>query len=165
MKTLNSIVLSFALSMSILVSGACSAQDAKAESNIKVYSFVWEEIMTNGKLDTFNETYFTKDVIFHASPENIVGIDAARDYYANYLTGFSDVEFIVNDVFAQGDKLVKHWTFKGKHTGDFFGIEATGNTVSLVGVTLVRMEKGKIAEETDFFDNLEFSQQLGLIPR
>ena len=35
----------------------------------------------------------------------------------------------------------------------------------LDGVTLVRMENGKIAEERDFFDNLEFSQQLGLIPR
>ena len=65
--------------------------------------------------------------------------------------------------FGQGNKLVKHWNFKGKHTGTFFGIPATGKDVEVVAVTLVRMQDGKIAEETDFVDNLEFMQQLGLI--
>jgi hypothetical protein len=37
--------------------------------------------------------------------------------------------------------------------------------VNIDGVTLVRKDSGKIAEERDFFDNLEFMQQLGLIPR
>ena len=61
--------------------------------------------------------------------------------------------------------LVEHWNFKGTHTGDFFGIPATGKNVDIDGVTLVRMKGGKIAEERDSFDNLEFSQQIGLIPR
>ena len=61
--------------------------------------------------------------------------------------------------------LVEHWNSKGTHTGNFFGIPATGKNVDIDGVTLVRMKGGKIAEERDFFDNLEFSQQLGLIPR
>ena len=64
-----------------------------------------------------------------------------------------------------GNKLVKHWNFKGTHTGRFFGIPATNKKVDIDGVTLVRMENGKIAEERDFLDNLEFMQQLGLIPR
>ena len=42
--------------------------------------------------------------------------------------------------------LVKHWNFAGTHSGVFFGIPATGKKVSLDGVTLVRMSKGKIAE-------------------
>ena len=113
----------------------------------------------------FNDTNFTTNVVIHASPKNAVGIDSAKAFYANYLTGFSNIQFIQNDVFGQDDKLVKHWTFKGTHTGAFFGIPATGKTVSLEGTTLIRMENGKIAEEQDFFDNLEFSQQLGLIPR
>jgi steroid delta-isomerase-like uncharacterized protein len=101
----------------------------------------------------------------HASPADVVGIDSARAYYANYLTGFSDVAFTIKDIFGMGNKLVKHWNFKGTHTGVFFGIPATNKKVDIDGVTLVRMEDGKIAEEKDFLDNLEFMQQLGLIPR
>jgi predicted ester cyclase len=92
-------------------------------------------------------------------------IDSARAYYTNYLTGFSDVTFTIKDVFGMGNKLVKHLNFKGTHTGLFFGIPATNKKVDIDGVTLVRMDHGKIAEKQDFLDNLEFIQQLGLIPR
>ena len=134
------------------------------EDNIKVYSLVWDEIVNKGKLDMFNENYFTKDVVMHASPSDIIGIDSARAYYANFITGFSDIQFTIVDIFGQGDKLVKHWNFKGTHTGDFFGIPATGNSVNIDGTTLVRMSNGKIAEERDFMDNLDFLTQLGQIP-
>jgi uncharacterized protein len=126
---------------------------------------VWDEIMNKGKLNMFNDSNFAPNVVMHVSPEDVVGIDSARAYYANFLTGFSNIQFIINDVFGQDNKLVKHWTFKGTHTGNFFGIPATGKPISLEGTTLVRMEGGKIAGEQDFFDNLEFMQQLGLIPR
>ena len=134
-------------------------------ANIKMYTHVWDEIINNRKLDMFNDSNFTKRVVMHASPSDVVGIDSARAYYANYLTGFSDISFTIKDVFGMGNKLVKHWNFKGTHTGIFFGIPATNKKVDIDGVTLVRMESGKIAEERDFFDNLEFMQQLGLIPR
>lgn len=134
-------------------------------ANIKMYSHVWDEIINKGKLELFNDSNFTKNVVMHASPADVVGIDSARAYYANYLTGFSDITFTVKDVFGMENKLVKHWNFKGTHTGVFFGIPATNKKVDIDGVTLVRMEDGKIAEERDFLDNLEFMQQLGLIPR
>ena len=134
-------------------------------ANIKMYSHVWDEIINKRRLDMFNDSNFTKDVVMHASPKDVVGIDSARAYYANYLTGFSDITFTIKDVFGMGNKLVKYWNFKGTHTGMFFGIPATGKKVDIDGVTLVRMENGKIAEERDFFDNLDFLQQLGLIPR
>ena len=134
-------------------------------ANIKMYSHVWDEIINKGKLELFNDSNFTKNVVMHASPADVVGIDSARAYYANYLTGFSDITFTVKDVFGMENKLVKHWNFKGTHTGMFFGIPATNKKVDIDGVTLVRMEDGKIAEERDFLDNLEFMQQLGLIPR
>ena len=134
-------------------------------TNIKMYSHVWDEIINKRKLEMFNDSNFTSNVVMHASPADVVGIDSARAYYANYLTGFSDVTFTIKDVFGMGNKLVKHWNFKGTHTGIFFGIPATNKKVDIDGVTLVRMENGKIAEERDFLDNLEFMQQLGLIPR
>ncbi len=134
------------------------------EANIKAYSHVWDEIMNKGKLDMFNDSNFTKDVVMHASPADIVGIDSSRAYYGNFLTGFSNITFTIKDIFGQGEKLVKHWNFKGTHTGVFFGIPPTGKAVSLDGVTLVRMDNGKIAEERDFFDNMDFMTQLGLVP-
>jgi steroid delta-isomerase-like uncharacterized protein len=130
-----------------------------------MYTNVWDEIINKRMLDKFNDSNFTTNVVMHASPTDVIGIDSARAYYANYLTGFSDITFSIKEVFGMGNKLVKHWNFKGTHTGAFFGIPATGKKVDIDGVTLVRMESGKIAEERDFLDNLEFMQQLGLIPR
>jgi len=136
----------------------------QVEENIKKYSQVWDEILNKGKLDMFNESNFTTNAVLHISPKNVVGIDNLKEYYANFLTGFSNIEFTIKDIFGQGDKLVKYWNFKGTHTGVFFGIPPTGNDVSLEGTTLVRIEDGKIAEERDFYDNLPFLQQLGVMP-
>jgi steroid delta-isomerase-like uncharacterized protein len=157
--------LSVVFCAALLFAGCASHshQDA-VEANIKMYTHVWDEIINKGKLEMFNESNFTKDVVMHASPTDVVGIDNARAYYANYLTGFSNISFTIKDVFGQGDKLVKYWNFKGTHTGEFFGIPATGKTVSIDGTTLVRMANGKIAEERDFYDNLDFMTQLGLAP-
>lgn len=141
-----------------------SEKEDHVEANIKMYKHVWDEIINKGKLELFNDSNFTKDVVMHVMPTDIVGIDTARGYYSNYLTGFSNIVFTIKDVFGQGEKLVKHWNFSGTHTGVFFGIPATGKKVSLDGVTLVRMSNGKIAEERDFFDNYDFFTQLGLIP-
>ena len=78
----------------------------------------------------------------------------------NYLNGFSNIEFTIIDAFGQGDKIVKHWNFKGVHTGVFFGIPATGNKLDLSGTTLVEMKNGKIAKEQDFFDMQSMISQL-----
>jgi steroid delta-isomerase-like uncharacterized protein len=165
-------LLSLTLLISTLIACNNPTKEASKETtvdsvaaNIKMYTNVWDDIINKGMLDKFNDSNFTKDVVMHARPTNVVGIDSARAYYANYLTGFSDVSFTIKDVFGMGNKLVKHWNFKGTHTGTFFGIPATNKKVDIDGVTLVRMENGKIAEERDFLDNLEFMQQLGLIPR
>lgn len=131
--------------------------------NIKMYTHTWDEIINHRKLDLFNDTNFTKDVVMHTNPDR-VGIDSARSFYANYLTGFSNIVFTIKDVFGQGNKLVKYWNFSGDNTGVFFGMPATGKHVNIDGVTLVRMQNGKIAEERDFLDNLDLMTQLGQIP-
>ncbi len=134
------------------------------EANVKAYTHVWDEIVNKGNLNMFNDSNFTKDVVMYSKPTDVVGIDSMRAYCANFLTGFSDIQFTIKDVFGQGEKLVKHWNFKGVHTGIFFGIPPTGKAVSLDGTTLVQMSNGKIAAERDFYDNMDFMTQLGLIP-
>ena len=141
---------------------ALETTQQQLEANLQMYERVWDDIVNKKQIDQINEEHFDNQVIMVTSPENIVGIDGFKAYYNNYLTGFSEVTFTILDAFGQGDKIVKHWRFQGKHTGEFFGIPPTGNTVNVEGVTLVKMKDGKIAQEQDFFDNLVFYQQLGL---
>jgi hypothetical protein len=134
----------------------------KLQANLASYEKLWDDIVNKGQIDLINTTNFTENITQVSSPENIVGIENFKAYYKNFLTGFTDISFTVKDVFGQGDKIVKHWNFKGKHTGDFFGIPATGNSVDIDGVTLVKMQGNKIAQEQDFMDYMQFMQQLGL---
>jgi len=140
-----------------------SCADNKINKDIEMYTATWDKIINNRNLDYFNEKYFDKNITLIMAPENVVGIEGAKDFYNNYLVGFSDIEFTVKNVFGQGDNIVKHWNFKGTHTGDFFGIPATGNKVDVDGTTLVKMKNGKIAQEQDFLDNMAFMSQLGLV--
>ncbi|MDE3255730.1 MAG: ester cyclase [Bacteroidota bacterium] len=147
--------------------GSCKNENnSKAElskKNVDYYAHVWDVVINEGRTNIL-DTAYVEDAVLHTVPE-IKGKANAKAYYENFVVGFSDRTFIVKDIFADGDKLVKYWQFKGKHTGTFFGIPATGKTVDVIGCTIVKMSNGKIAEEQDFMDNLEFMQQLELIPR
>ncbi|MBK42415.1 MAG: hypothetical protein CMC83_00880 [Flavobacteriaceae bacterium] len=134
------------------------------EKNITMYETVWNNIINDREIDSINENYFDKDVTALAtSGGDIIGLENFKNYYNNYLTGFSDAEFTIVDIFGQGDKMVKHWNFKGTHDGDFFGVPATGKAINISGTTLIRMKEGKIAAEQDFMDFLSFYKQLGLL--
>jgi steroid delta-isomerase-like uncharacterized protein len=133
-----------------------------AQANIDSYSKTWELVINEGKIDVL-DTAYAADIVLHTTPE-IKGVAKAKAYYANFVTGFSNRQFIVKDMFAQGDKVTKYWQFKGTHSGNFMGIPATGKTVDIEGCTIARMVNGKIVEERDFMDNMSFLKQLGLIP-
>lgn len=142
-----------------------ASNNEKLTTNIKNYEQTWDQIINQGKIDLIDNKMFEKDVVLITQPQNVTGIDGFKTYYKNFLTGFSEIKFTVVDAFGQDDRIVKHWRFEGKHTGVFFGIPATGKSVNIEGVTLVKMKNGKIAQERDFMDNLEFMNQLGIIPR
>lgn len=148
-----------------LISLSCETpqEDNKLTENTKTYEEVWSQFFDERNMDIINSEYFTEDVTVIIPGDNVVGIEGTKNYYGNYLTGFSDAEFIFVDLFGQGDKLVKHWNFKGTHDGDFFGIPPTGKTLNLSGTTLILMENGKIKQEQDFFDSLDMLTQLGLM--
>ena len=134
------------------------------EKNITMYETVWHKVINDRQIDLINENYFDKDVTALAtSAGDIIGLENFKNYYNNYLTGFSDAEFTIVDIFGQGNKMVKHWNFKGTHDGDFFGVPATGKPVDISGTTLIKMKDGKIAAEQDYMDFLSFYTQLGLL--
>ena len=141
-----------------------SNANSKVKSNLELYSMVWDKAINGRNIEIVNLDFFDENIKAITADGDIEGIDAFKAYYNNYLTGFSDAEFNIVDVFGQGDKIVKHWNFKGTHDGDFFGIPPTGKKIDLIGTTLVLMKDGKILQEQDFFDNYSLLSQLGLLP-
>jgi predicted ester cyclase len=77
---------------------------------------------------------------------------------------FPDLEKTVDDLVGEGDKVVARWTTWGTHTGSFQGIPPTGRRVSLTGITIFRLEEGRIVEEWSESDTLGLLQQIGAIP-
>lgn len=158
------ILIVLAVSVSLFACKSDAEKNEKiAQNNIKFYSKVWDVAINEGKINVL-DTAYAPNIVLHTVPE-IKGVANAKAYYANYVSGFSNREFIIKETFAQGNKLTKYWEFKGTHTGDFFGIPATGKKIDVIGCTIATIVDGKITEERDFFDNLEFLKQLGLMPK
>ena len=164
---------SILLALSFLVIG-CAQQpsqecqafetaNANLEKSLEMYVSVWEDVFEKRDISLINTDRFDSQAIVVTAQGNVEGIDAFRAYFNNYLTGFSDAQFEIIDAFGQGNKIVKHWRFKGTHDGELFGIPATNNKVDISGITLVAMKNGKVLQEQDFFDNYKFLSQLGLL--
>jgi predicted ester cyclase len=142
---------------------ALAKTNAQTEKNIEIYKTAWLAFFETRDSSAINTDSFDEQVTAITAEGNITGIEAFRDYYNNYLTGFSDAEFNFIDIFGEGDKIVKHWNFKGTHDGDLFGIPPTNKKVDISGTTIVFMKDGRILQEQDFFDNYSFLMQLGLL--
>ena len=83
--------------MALLLVTSCNMQletaNKQLAANLKMYETTWDEVINKGKIDLINETNFDKNVTAVTSPENIVGIEGFKDYYNNYLVGFSNITF------------------------------------------------------------------------
>lgn len=157
-------VYAFVVTVFVLSASSSFAQKEDiANKNIKFYSQVWDVVINQGRVNIL-DTAYAENAVLHTVPET-KGKANCIAYYANYISGFSNRQFIIKETFAQGNKLVKYWQFKGKHTGNFFGIPATNKDVDVIGCTIATIVNGKITEEQDFMDNLEFFRQLGLMAR
>ena len=134
--------------------------NAQLEKDIEMYENLWDDFLFNRDPSVINSKNFTEDCIVVTANGDIVGIEATKAFYSNYLSGFTEIEWEIKEAFGQGNKLIKHYNFKGKHTGDFFGIPASGNYLDLSGTTIVTMRDGKIAKEHDFYNMQTILDQL-----
>lgn len=72
--------------------------------------------------------------------------------------------FTVEDVVAEGDRVVVRWTNAGTHVGEFAGIPATGKTFEIAGIDIYRVADGQFCEHWHVIDQLSMLGQLGLLP-
>ena len=126
---------------------------------------VIEEIFNKGRLELADEL-IAPNMIDHdpALPEPVTGPDGMKQLVAGYRTAFPDVRITIDDQIEESDKVVTRWTARGTHKGDLWGMSATGNEVTVTGMSIDRFEGGQIAESWTNWDTLGMMQQLGVVP-
>jgi predicted ester cyclase len=78
---------------------------------------------------------------------------------------FPNSYFSVEDMIAEGDKVVTRKTFHGTHEGEFMGIPPSGRHVNVSLIDVVRISDGRVVEHRSVGDNLGMMQQLGVMPQ
>jgi steroid delta-isomerase-like uncharacterized protein len=136
-------------------------ETAMSEENKALARRAWE-LADNP--DILDEVY-APDVVWHEPDQEIRGLEQAKQFVNTYKTAFPDMSVTVEDVIAEGDKVVTRVTLRGTHQGETeeFG-PPTGRQFEGEGITISRIEGGKIVEDWDSYDNLSTLQQLGLAP-
>ena len=133
-----------------------------SEENKALARRSWELLDDPGIL----EEVYAPDLVWHEPDRDIRGSEEARRFLGAYKTAFPDLHATVEDVIAEGEKVVTRWTVRGTHRGETeeFG-PPTDRQLEIEGITVHRIEDGKIAEEWERYDNLGALQQLGLAPQ
>ena len=90
--------------------------------------------------------------------------EETQQFFRTLRAAFPDGRIMIEDMIAEGDKVVTRYTSRGTHKGDFMGIPATGKKVVGSGIVITRIAEDKIAEDWEEFDGIGFLQQLGVIP-
>jgi steroid delta-isomerase-like uncharacterized protein len=136
-----------------------------SEANKALVRREMEEVFDRGNLDAADELY-APDYVIHdpTSPEDIRGVEGARQFAATYRQAFPDFQATVEDQVAEGDKVATRFTARGTHHGELEGIAPTGNRVEVTGINISRIAGGKIAEEWTNYDALGLMQQIGAVP-
>ncbi|MGF9911496.1 ester cyclase [Paenibacillus ehimensis] len=86
--------------------------------------------------------------------------EGLKQFAAKILEAFPDKSYIVEEVIAQGEKVLVRMTVKGTHTGMFFGTSPTGNTIDVTLYRQYRVVDGKIAEHRGWIDMVTMWRQL-----
>jgi predicted ester cyclase len=91
--------------------------------------------------------------------------EAAKQEAADFRQGFPDVVSTIEDLIAEGDKVVARWSSRATHQGEYMDILPTGKEVEFTGISFYRIEGGKIAESWNSEDQLGLMRQIGVIPK
>jgi predicted ester cyclase len=114
-----------------------------------------------GNLDIFDEI-LVSDFVDHHSNSN--SSEAYKQACATGFVGFPDARFTVDDIVAEGDKVVVRATSTGTHTGEWAGIPPTNKQITWTQIFIFRFVGSKIAEMWTEWNGISFHQQLGTIP-
>jgi steroid delta-isomerase-like uncharacterized protein len=133
----------------------------QAATNRDLARRFFEEVWNRGD-EAAIDRYIAADAAGN-DPTFGAGREAFRAQWRKWRAAFPDLHFAVEDLVAEGDKVVTRWTLTGTHQGEFLGIAPTGRAVSVAGMSLDRIAGDQIAEGFDAWDELGLHRQLGAI--
>ena len=157
-------VLSICLIVAGLVCPGCKpSSTAQVEENKALVQGAIEEM--NKANWAIVKELLAPDFIWHSlnDPNPLTRdelVQAVRMFYAI----FPDGRYTIEDIIAEGDKVVTRLIFRGTHKGEFEGLPATGKEMARTSIVIFRIADGKIAEVWEEYDALGFMRQLGAIP-
>jgi steroid delta-isomerase-like uncharacterized protein len=136
-----------------------------SDANKSVAGRIIEEIFNQGRVEVIDEIV-TAGYVSHdpALPEPATGPEGLKQVVTGYRGAFPDLTVTIDDQIAEGDRVVTRWTARGTHEGDLWGIAATGKQGTVTGITIDRVESGKIVESWTNWDTLGLMQQIGVVP-
>jgi steroid delta-isomerase-like uncharacterized protein len=147
-------------------SGSGRRRNMSLEENKAIVRSIFEDGLNRGEVDKIAAMtapdFFDHDI--HVETSIPGGPEDLREALVAIRKGFPDIDVSVEDVIAEGDKVVVRNTWRGTHQGEFNGIPATGRRIEIEGIVIWRIENGKIAERWATIDTLSLLQQLGVIP-
>jgi steroid delta-isomerase-like uncharacterized protein len=122
------------------------------------------EAVKRGNVNATDE-FLAEDATFYdpGRPPSI-GREAQKQRGVGLLAGFPDVRFVIEDLIAEGDKVVARWTMRATHSGPFMGLPPTGKQIAMNGITIYRLTNGQIGEARSELDQMGLLQQLGVMP-
>ena len=134
-----------------------------SEENKDLAQRSWE--IVNQRNPDLIEEFYPPHFVWHEPDQDLRGYEQAKQFVSTFFKALPDINITIDDVIAEGDKVVTRYTIRGTHQGETeeFG-PPTGRQMELEGITIHRIEDGKIVEEWERYDNLSVLQQLGLVP-
>jgi len=133
------------------------------DENKKLYLRLADEVLTNKNLAVADEL-IASDFREHVGGEaRRVGVEGFKAARLRRNAAFPDWKVTVDDIIAEGDKVVARATGQGTHLGDYMGIPPTGKRIKVSWIAIYRVADGKLAEHWQHIDELGLRQQLGAI--
>ncbi|MEE1752966.1 ester cyclase [Streptomyces sp. SP18CS02] len=140
---------------------------ARATSNIAAFSRLHDAVNT-GDAEAVAKTIdevIAPDVLFHAPvPNGATGVRALKQVWTVLLRAFPDLRIAVEDVIAEGDKVVFRNRVTGTHLGEYMNLPPTGRSVGYDEIFILRFAEGRVTEIRGVVDLLAQMRQLGVVP-
>jgi steroid delta-isomerase-like uncharacterized protein len=123
------------------------------------------DLLNAGDLDGFGELLSDDFVEHEQAPGLAPGKEGVLQFFTMYRAAFPDLRFQPEQTFTNGDTASVYVRVTGTHQGEFMGIPATGKSIDIHGVDIVRFgDDGVGREHWGVFDAMTMMQQLGVVP-
>jgi steroid delta-isomerase-like uncharacterized protein len=136
-----------------------SVEENKADTRRAIKGF-WNQ----GNMALLDEFWAPNYINHDPTNPEVRDLEGFKQWVIAARTAFPDLNVTIDDLIAEGDKVVTRWTVRGTHKGEFGKIPATGKQVMFTGITISRFVDGKTVESWWNDDDLGLLQQLGVIP-